>query len=237
MKPTWVIFKKEFVGYFNSAIAYLFLVIFLLVTSGFYFLLRFLDDYAHVGDFLGMLPLWFIVLVPALTMRLWAEERKIGTDELLLTLPMKSRHLVLGKFLASSGLVAVALACTLTVPVTIGWLGNLDLGPVIGGYVGALLLGASYVAMGLFLSSLTTNQILAFILTLVGCIGLYAVGLLAMLDVVPDAWIPIVDYLSIENHFHSVSLGQADSRDFVYFLSLIAFFLYANITVLEARKW
>lgn len=235
MGTTWAIFKKELAGYFNSPIAYIFVVLFLLLTTGIYFLQVFLSSYAHISGFFSLLPWLLIILVPALTMRLWAEERKIGTDELLLTLPVRSYHLVFGKYLACLGLVAFALACTLSVPLTIGWLGNLDPGPVIGGYVGALLMGGAYLAMGLFVSSLTTNQILAFILALVGCASLILVNLLS--PVLPDPLVPIAQYLSIESHFASIALGQIDSRDLVYFLSFVVFFLYANIASLEARKW
>jgi ABC-2 type transport system permease protein len=236
MTATWVIFKKEFRGYFNSPIAYIFLVIFLALSTGYYFLVKLLDDYAHMGDFFDQLPVAFMLFVPALTMRLWAEEKKSGTEELLLTLPMRNHEIVLGKFLASFALIGVALALTLSVPLTIASMGNLDWGPVTGGYLGALLLGATYLAIGLFLSSLTTNQILAFLLSLLACFVLVSLGepmLLVMLG--PAA--PIAERLSATYHFRSISVGQIDTRDLVYFVSFIVFFLYLNIASLEARKW
>ncbi len=235
MSGTWAIFKKEFWAYFNSPIAYVFLVIFLLLTTAFYFSYRFLDNYAYMGDFFNWLPAWFVVLVPSVTMRLWAEERKLKTEELLLTLPLRSYQIVFGKYLASLALILIALAFTLSVPLTIGWLGNLDPGPVVGGYLGALLMGGAYLAMGLFLSSLTTNQILAFILSLLGCASFLFVGYLTPL--LPEGWVAIAEYLSVTQHFQSIALGQIDSRDLVYFLSFVIFFLYANIASLEARKW
>jgi len=235
MGTTYAIFKKEFWGYFNSPIAYVFLVIFLLLTSALYFSTRFLDNYAYMADFFGLLPLVFIVLVPAVTMRLWAEEKKIGTDELLMTLPVRSHQLVLGKFLASLGLLSVALVMTLPVPITIGLLGNLDPGPVVGGYLGALLMAGAYLALGIFLSSLTSNQILAFVLGMVGCSFFYFIGLLT--PVVPGWLVPAAEYASVSHHFESVALGQIDSRDLLYFLSFMVLFLYANVAALEAKKW
>jgi len=237
MGATWVVFKKEFRGYFNSPIAYIFLVIFLAVTSGLYFLFKFLDSYAYIGDFIGQLPFCFILFVPALTMRLWAEEKKMGTEELLFTLPLRHAHVVFGKFLASLGLLAVALLLTLSVPVTIEFLGNLDWGPVVGGYVGALLMGGTYLAVGLFLSSLTTNQILAFILSALACLVLFFMGWGPVLMLLPGPVVPIVEQLSVNFHFQSVALGQIDSRDMLYFASIIVFFLTLNIASLEARKW
>lgn len=235
MTRTLAIFKKELWGYINSPIAYIFVIVFLLMTTSFYFLYAFLDAYASVSSLLNLFPRWFVLLVPALSMRLWAEERKLGTEELLLTLPVRSYHLVLGKFLAGVALIALALAGTLTVPITIGMLGNLDVGPVVLGYLGALLMGASYLALGQFLSSLTTNQVLAFILALVGCSILGLLWLISPL--VPELLQRWIESISAANHFYSIAMGQIDSRDLIYFASLIVFFLYANIAALEVRKW
>jgi len=178
-----------------------------------------------------------VLLVPALTMRLWAEERKLGTEEVLITLPAQDYELVLGKFLASWALLGVGLALTLALPVTVAFLGDLDWGPVIGGYIGALLLGAAYLAVGQFVSTTTENQILAFILALVVCLGLYGIGLEGFAGLFPDRTSAVLRSLGTGSRFESVARGVIDLRDLVYYASLTAFFLAASVGGLRVRRW
>ena len=160
------IFKREFVSYFNSPIAYIFVAIFLIVTNWLFFQRFFLVGQINMRDWFALLPWVFLLLAPALTMRSWAEEKKSGTIEFLLTLPIRDIEVVLAKFFSSLAFLALTLLLSLSVPITLAFLGDLDGGVIFAGYVGALLLGAMYISIGLFISSLTSNQIVAFLLSL-----------------------------------------------------------------------
>jgi ABC-2 type transport system permease protein len=170
-------------------------------------------------------------------MRLWAEEAKSGTLELLLTLPAKDVELVSGKFLASWVLLAVGLAITLPLALTVSTLGHLDWGPVAGGYVGALLLGAAYLAVGQFASALTENQILAFILALLLCMMLYGLGTEMFAGLFPDRTALILRSLGSGSRFHSVARGVIDLRDLAYYVSLTLFFLGLSVAALRVKRW
>ncbi|MBW2031824.1 MAG: ABC transporter permease subunit, partial [Deltaproteobacteria bacterium] len=172
MRQVKHIFRKEFTAYFISPIAYIVISVFLIVTGWFFFSTFFLFNQADLRVFFGLLPLTFSFFVPAVTMRLFSEELNLGTYETLMTLPVTFREVVLGKFLAGAGFVAAMLVPTLAYPVCVSLMGDLDWGPVLGGYLGAILLGASYAAVGLFASSLTRNQIIAFITAMALCISL-----------------------------------------------------------------
>jgi ABC-2 type transport system permease protein len=175
-----------------------------------------------------------IFLVSALTMRLWSEEQKTGTLELLLTLPVPIHRLVVGKFLASLALVALALLLTMSLPITVSQLGELDWGPVIGGYIGALCLGAGFCAVGLFASSLTRNQIVAFIIGMIICFCLTTVD--QMLFFFPGKIVAFMSHLGAGTHFENISRGIVDSRDLIYFLSLVFVALFATSLVMEEKK-
>jgi ABC-2 type transport system permease protein len=170
-------------------------------------------------------------------MRLWAEERKQGTLEVLLTLPAEDHELVAGKFLASWALLATGLGLTLVLPLTVSSLGDLDWGPVVGGYVGALLLGAAYLAVGQFVSATTENQILAFILALVVCLGLYGLGADTFAGLFPDRTAAVMRSLASGSRFESIARGVIDLRDLVYYVSLTVFFLAASVGALRVRRW
>jgi ABC-2 type transport system permease protein len=169
------IFKKEFRTYFVSPIAYIVISIFLIVIGWFFFSTFFLFNQAGLRNFFLLLPIVFAFVIPAVTMRLFSEEYHIGSYETLLTMPVTFREVVLGKFLASVAFIAAMLFPTLAYPITVSFLGDLDWGPVVGGYVGALLLGASFAGVGLFASSLTRNQIVAFIIGVAICFALVLV--------------------------------------------------------------
>ncbi len=233
----WTIARKEFRSYFQSPIAYIFITVFLVLTHFFFFRGFFVVGQATLREFFALIPLVFLLFVPAVTMRLWAEERKLGTTELLLTFPVKDWEVVVGKFLASLGFLAAALLCTLPLAITVIALGDPDNGAVVGGYLGSLLLGGTYLALGLWLSALTSNQIIAFILTAAACFFLFIIGEPVVLASIPDALATFVANLSVGYHFDSIGRGVLDSRDLLYYLSMIAFFLFLNVRTIESRKW
>jgi len=237
MSNVFAIARREFQGYFNSLIAYVFLVIYLLLTNWLFFRVFFLNGQANMRLMFDIIPWVFLFFVPAITMRLWAEEKKIGTMELLMTLPIKDGEAVLGKFAAALGLLGLALALTFPLPIIVSTVGNLDWGPVFGGYLGSILIGAAYLSIGVFVSSLTENQIVAFILSVVGIFALYMIGSDIVIFSLPSSMAPIMEYLSLGTHFESIGRGVIDLRDIVYYVSVIVFFLYLNVRFIESRKW
>jgi ABC-2 type transport system permease protein len=228
------IFKKEFRTYFVSPIAYIVISIFLIVTGWFFFSTFFLFNQANLRNFFSLLPVVFAFVVPAVTMRLFSEELNVGSYEILLTMPVTYREVVLGKFLASVAFVTAMLLPTLAYPVTITFLGDLDWGPVAGGYVGAILLGAAFSAVGLFASSLTRNQIVAFIVGVAICFALVLID--KILFFLPSPLVGVLEYLGADYHFENISKGILDSRDIVYFLSLIFISLYATHLAMEEKS-
>ncbi len=234
MRQALRICRRELHAYFLSPIAYIVIAIFLLVTGWFFFSTFFLLNQASVRSFFGLLPIVFAFVVPALTMRLLSEEFNIGSYETLLTLPVGFTHVILGKFLASVAFIAAMLVPTLAYPVTVSRLGALDWGPVAGGYLGALLLGAAFSAVGLFASSLTRNQIVAFIVGMTICFALTLID--KMLFFLPRALLPVLNFLAADVHFRNIAKGIIDTRDLVYFASLCFVSLYATHGVLKARQ-
>jgi ABC-2 type transport system permease protein len=220
------IFKKEFKDYFSSPIAYIVISIFLLVTGWFFFTTFFLNNQATLRSFFGLLPFTFAFVIPAVTMRLFSEELSIGSYEVLITLPVSVSDIILGKFLAGSAFVAAMLLPTLSYPLFIAFVGNLDWGTVIGGYLGALFLGSAYTAVGLFASSLTRNQIVAFIIGVLICFSLTLVD--KMLFFFPESIVKVVGYIGADYHFQNISKGILDSRDILYFASVIFICLYGS---------
>jgi len=237
MSTTSTIFQKEFKSYFNSPIAYIFIITFLLFSGWLFFRTFFLIGQAHLRPLFGILPWLFLILAPAVTMRAWAEEKKLGTMEVLMTLPLRDYEAVLGKFLASFLFIIITLLLTFPLVATTYVLGEPDTGAIVGGYLGAGLMGGAYLAIGLFVSSLTKNQIVAFIIGIVTCFALLIVGEDIVLMSAPSAVVPLFTYLGLGTHFESVSRGVIDSRDLIYYLSVIGFFLFLNTLSLESRKW
>ena len=230
---------RELRAYFDSPIAYVFLTVFAGAALFTFFNLQafFTRGIADLRGLFAPLPLLMILLVPALTMRLWAEEQKQGTLEVLLTLPVRDVQLVAGKFLASWILLASGLALTLALPVTVSFVGRLDWGPVLGGYLGALLLGAAYLAIGQFVSATTENQILAFILGLTVCLALYGIGTESFAGLFADRTAAALRAIGTGSRFESVGRGVVDLRDLVYYGSLCLFFLAASVMAVRARRW
>jgi ABC-2 type transport system permease protein len=229
------IFQKELRSYFNSAVAYVVIVVFLAIVGWMYTSSMFLINVASLRMMFELIPLVFLFVVPAVTMRLLAEEKKAGTIELLTTKPLHDWEIVIGKYLAAWALIGIALLPTLIYYITILFLGDIDNGPVIGGYVGLLLMAGVYVAVGLLASSLTENQIVAFIVGLLMMFAFYMMD--KVLIFVPDFMTSVVEYLGIDFHFANIARGVIDSRDIVYFGSVLGFTLYLSVVSLERRKW
>ncbi len=237
MRNMLTIFQKEFKSYFNSPIAYIFIITFLLFSNWLFFRTFFLIGQAHMRPLFGILPWLFLILAPAITMRAWAEEKKMGTMEVLMTLPLKDYEIVLGKFLASFIFLIIAVLLTFPLALTIYFLGKPDNGTIIGGYLGACLMGGAYLAIGLFISSLTQNQIVAFIVSIVVCFAFLIIGEDIVLMSAPAILSPVFTYLGLGSHFESISRGVIDSRDLLYYSSIIGFFLFLNTLAIESRKW
>lgn len=238
MKNVFIIFRKEFAAYFISPIAYIFIIVFLAVSCGLFMTNFFLVSTAEMRDYFNILPWVLIVFIPAVTMRLWSEERKSGTIALLQSLPMSSSQLVLGKFFASLAFYITALAGTFPIPVMLLVIGTPDWGPILGGYFGAVFLGAFYLAGGIFISAFFKDQIVSFILTMVLCFVFYMLGTNFIATFI-DGWIPqfgtfLSSSLGLASHFSAIERGVVDIGDIIYFLSFTAAFLILNTYTLES---
>jgi len=231
--------RKELSAYFGSPIALIFVGVFLVATLATFFWVDafFARNIADVRPLFRSMPVLLILLVAALTMRQWSEEQREGTLEVLLTLPVRRASLVLGKFLAVVGLVAVALALTLFLPVTVSLLGDLDWGPVLGGYLAALLMASAYAAVGLFASSRTDSQIVALIVTVLLCGALYLVGTRLVTDLAGSTLGEALRGIGTGSRFESIERGVIDLRDLIYYLSLTALFLTLNVVSLDSKRW
>lgn len=227
------IFKKEFSSYFISPIAYIVISIFLLVIGWFFFSTFFIYNQASLRIFFNLLPIIFSFIIPAVTMRLFSEELNVGSYEILRTMPVTVSDIILGKFMAAIMFIGVMLIPTLAYPLCVMFLGQLDWGPVLGGYIGALLLGAAYSAVGLFASSLTRNQIIAFIVGIAVCFGLTLID--KMLFFLPGTLVGFFQHLGADYHFQNISKGVIDSRDLLYFLSVSFIGLYSTGLVLKCK--
>jgi ABC-2 type transport system permease protein len=227
--------KKELKSFFDSPIAYIVITIFLLISGWFFFSDLFLVNQASLRNLFSIIPFIFMFFVPAVTMRLISEEKRSGTIEVLLTLPVKDYEIILGKFLAGLILIVVAVILTLVYTLALSGLGDLDSGSVVAGYIGLMFLGATYLSVGVFTSSLTQNQIVAFITSFVIIFALYMLN--QALIFMPTFLISFFEYLSVNYHFSNISRGVIDSRDVIYYLSLIFFFLFLAVRTLESRKW
>jgi ABC-2 type transport system permease protein len=234
MRQVAHVFNKEFRAYFVSPIAYIVISIFLLVTGWFFFTTFFLFNQANLRNFFSMLPVIFSFVVPAVTMRLFSEELNVGSYETLLTMPVRFLDVVLGKFLAAVAFVGAALIPTFAYPITVALLGQLDWGPVVGGYIGALLLASAFSAIGLFASSLTRNQIISFIIGVAICFSLTLID--KMLFFLPQSLLGLLEYMGADFHFHNISKGIIDSRDILYFFSISFVGLYGAHLALEEKN-
>lgn len=242
MNTVTALFKRELRSYFATPVAYVFIVIFLILMGTFTFYLGgfYERGQADLMPFFNYHPWLYLFLVPAIAMRLWAEERKTGSVELLLTLPITPWQAVLGKYLAAWAFTGIALVLTFPIWITVNYLGDPDNGAILAAYVGSLLMAGGFLAIGSCLSATTRNQVIAFVITVVVCFGFLLSGFPLVLDIF-SGWAPqpIVDgiaSLSFLTHFANISKGVIDFRDLVYFGLLIATFLFANTIVLQWKQ-
>jgi ABC-2 type transport system permease protein len=242
MSGVVAVLKRELASYFATPVAYVFIVIFLVLSSTFTFYLgNFYErGQADLASFFTFHPWLFLFLVPALSMRLWAEERKSGSIELLMTLPIEVWQAVVGKFLAAWLFTGLAIALTFPIWITVNYLGDPDNGVIFAAYLGSFLMAGGFLAVGACISATTKNQVIAFILSVVACFVLLLAGFELVLDFF-SAWTPqtLVDAiasLSFLTHFTNISKGVIDLRDLVYFALLIGACLYANTIVLHLKK-
>lgn len=234
MKQIKTIAIKEFKDYFISPIAYIVISLFLIVTGWFFFSTFFIFGRADLRDFFSLLPIIFSFIIPAITMRLFSEEKNIGSYEVLITMPVSFTDIALGKFLAATLFTTSMLIPTLSYPIFIGFIGEIDLGPVVGGYIGAIFLAAAYCSLGLFASSLTRNQIIAFI---IGCALCFTVTILdKLLFFMPAKIISIIEFIGANSHFTNISRGIIDSRDILYFVSVIFIFIFSTYIVMHEKN-
>jgi len=243
MRNVTAIFKREFASYFATPLASVFIVIFLLLAGALTFYLGGFYDrgQADLAPFFNYHPWLYLFLMPALSMRLWAEERKSGTIELLMTLPVTVWQAVVGKFLAAWAFAALALALTFPIWITVNYLGDPDNGTIFAAYIGSLLMAGGFLAIGSCLSAATRNQVIAFIVTAMICFfGFLLTGIPpitnALQGVLPQAIIDAVASLSFLTHFGSIAKGVVDLRDLIYFATLIAAWLAATTIVLDVKK-
>ena len=242
MTNIWVVFKRELASYFMTPIAYVFIVIFLFLSGVFAFYLGnfFARGQADLQPFFTFHPWLYLFLIPSLAMRLWAEERRGGTMELLFTLPITIPQAVLGKFLAAWVFTGIALALTFPMWLTVNYLGDPDNGVIFASYLGSLLMGGAFLAIGACVSCLTKNQVIAFVVTAVVCFIFVLSGYPLVLDFfgswAPQFLVEVISSFSFLSHFNAITQGVIDIRDFIYFASLLAFWLFANVILIEMKK-
>lgn len=236
------IFRRELQSYFATPVAYVFIVIFLILmgTFTFYFGGFYERGQADLAPFFNYHPWLYLFLVPAIAMRLWAEERKTGSVELLMTLPVTPWQAVLGKFLAAWAFTGIALFLTFPIWITVNYLGDPDNGAILAGYIGSLLMAGGFLAIGSCLSATTRNQVIAFVITVVLCFVFLFSGFQVVLDLfsgwAPQAIVDGIASLSFLTHFRDISKGVLDFRDLVYFALVIGTFLFANTIVLQWKQ-
>ncbi|HRQ35267.1 MAG: ABC transporter permease subunit [Chiayiivirga sp.] len=242
MSPLRAIFRRELASYFATPVAYVFIVIFLILAGVFTFYLGgfYERGQADLLPFFNFHPWLYLFLVPAVSMRMWSEERKSGTIELLLTLPVTTWQAVLGKFLAAWAFLGIALALTFPIWLTVNYLGDPDNGVILAGYLGSVLMAGAFLAIGACLSATTRNQVIAFILTVVVCFVMLLAGFPLVLEFIgalfPQGAVDAIASLSFLTHFTAIAKGVLDLRDVLFFLLVIACWLIACALVIELKK-
>ena len=187
-------------------------------------------------NYFELLPWFFLFLAPVITMRIWSEEKKSGTIEVLLTLPFKDWEVVIAKFLSATAFLMITMLLSMSIPITLTRLGNADMGPIIGGYLGAFLMGAAYIAIGIFISSLTKNQIIAFLVAIAACFSIFIISTPFVYERA-GSFASLLKYLGLGSHFSNISRGVIDSRDIIYYSSIIFLFLWFNVRSIKSRNW
>jgi ABC-2 type transport system permease protein len=244
MNNTIAIFKREFAGYFGTPVAAVFIFIFLLFLFGLTFFFGFYTgeptDQADLQRFFFLHPWIFLFFIPAISMRLWSEERRVGTVELLMTLPVTTFQAVIGKFLAAWCFAGLALLLTTSVWMTVNYLGEPDNGVILAGYIGSLFMAGAYLAIGAFASALTKNQVISLVLSVLICAGFVFAGTDMVTDplgvVLPAVAIDTIRSFSFLTHFDGITKGLIDLRDLIFFGSLMICFLLANAIVIDFKK-
>ncbi len=234
MKGAKLIAKKELSGYFSTPIGYIVISVFLVIAGFLFFSTFFLYGQAELRAYFELLPLLFAFVIPAITMRLFAEERNTGSFEMLMTLPLSTIQVVAGKILAATLFASIMISPTLVYAVSVAFVGSPDIGPIIGGYAGAVLLAAAYASIGVFASSMTRNQIVAFIIGFAICIVLSLIT--KFLYFISPKLVLLFEYISADYHFQNIARGVVDSRNIIYFASVIALSSLASIYQLEVRR-
>lgn len=234
MHHIYQIAKREFLTSFHSPVAYILLVLYVVIAAYFFTGGLFESSQASLRSFFSIMPVVFLVIMPGVSMRLLAEERKSGTLELLVTLPVRDTEIVLGKFFAALAFLITLLVASIVFPITVAWLGDPDWGPIIGGYLALLFLGGTFLSIGLFASSLTRNQVVALVISFVVCLVLLVMAESA--GYIPGFLGHLLEQFSISVHFINISRGVLDTRDIIYYLSMIVFFLFLTVRSLGARK-
>jgi ABC-2 type transport system permease protein len=233
---TFVVFNREFANYFNTPIGYIFLGIFVsLMNFLFFFIARFWDTGRSIQGFFDLLKVCYIFFIPAITMRLWSEEKKSGTIEILFTLPLGYSAVIFGKFLSAMAFLAIALSITFPIALTVIFTASPDAVMIFGGYMGALFMGSCYISMGLFISWQFDDQIIAFLVTLFCCFFLYMLGYQPVLQFFGPLK-SLAAYLSVSWHFDSLYKGLLDSRDIIYFILFSSLFLYLNRRAIDSQR-
>ena len=226
--------KREFLASFHAPVAYILLVLYVVISAYFFTGGLFDSGEASLRSFFSIMPVVFLVIIPGVAMRLLAEERKSGTLELLVTLPVRDMEIVLGKFAAALAFLVAILISSLVFPLTVAWLGNPDWGPIIGGYLALLFLGGTFLSIGLFASSLTRNQVVALVISFV--ISLILLVIAGSASYIPGFLGSFLEQLSLSTHFNNIARGVLDTRDVIYYLSMMVFFLALTAQSLAARK-
>tara|TARA_B100001996_G_scaffold208380_1_gene159835 strand:+ start:6413 stop:7147 length:735 start_codon:yes stop_codon:yes gene_type:complete len=236
------IFKREFTSYFVTPVAYVFIVIFLFMTGVFTFYLGafYESNQADLEPFFRFHPWLYLFLIPAISMRLWSDERKSGTIELLMTLPVSITDTVIAKYLAAWSFTAIALCLTFPMWITVNYLGNPDNTVILASYIGSLVMAGGFLAIGSCISALTKSQVIAFVISVVICFMFILSGFPMVLDLfegwAPQAVVDAIASFSFLTHFTSIKKGVIDIRDVIYFVALITFWLYVNIVIIENKK-
>ena len=237
------IFKRELLSYFSTPLAYVFIVIFLALIGSFTFYLGnfFVRGQADLNSFFAFHPWVYILLIPAVTMRLWAEERKSGTIELLMTLPLTTAQSVVGKFFAAWFFIFIALILTFPIWITVNYLGQPDNGVILAGYVGSFFMSGAYLSIGSCVSAFTKNQVIAFVVAATLCFIFTMSGVDIVLNFfkvwAPEFLVNTISSMSFLTHFESITKGVIEIRDFLFYLSVIIFWLFLNIIVVEFKKF
>ncbi len=235
MKKALPVFRRELSAYFFSPMAYIVISVFLLLTGWFFTSELFLTDDSSLRSVFGVIPFIFIFFIPAITMRLLSEEKKSGTIELLVTMPISDLEIVLGKYFAGLGLLVAALFFTIPFAFTIILLGDPDIGMLVCGYIGLILMGAAYISIGVFASTISKSQVISFIIAFMIIFALWLIDKFLM--IMPSYMVPFLQFLSIDYHYANISRGVIDSRDILYYLSLVVFMISLSKLALESRKW